>query len=152
MSILIMSMLHTHTYKAKIHTVPSLVFPVEATELDLRTQHLFLLLLFTPDWPNCFDVSISWALPLSAIIIIPCSYKAEIWNVHSFALISQVASYSNSNWSLLFETAEKFDYFHLMVQFLCIPILFWQPTQLIYHPSALKTSVHLYIGCLHRPT
>lgn len=58
----------------------------------------------------------------------------------------------------MFETGGKLDNFHgewrtqcppaySTVSFLFIPILFWQETQLVHHPSVLKTSVYyLYIG------
>lgn len=74
---------------------------MEAIELGLRTQHL--LFFPSPDWPSCFD----GITTLSAINILPYSYRAGMCDVHSFALLSQVASYLNSSWSLLFETGGK---------------------------------------------
>lgn len=102
------------SFKAKIHTVPSPIFPSGSHRAGLENTAL----IFAFSLQSWLTQLFWWHYPLNTIKVLPCSYRAEICDVHSFALISQVASYSNSNWSLLFETGGKPYYFHFMVQFL----------------------------------
>lgn len=111
-------------FKAKIHTVPSPIFIVEATELGLRT------LIFAFSFQSWLTQLFWWHYPLNTINVRPCSYRAETCDVHSLALISQVASYSNSNWWLLIETGGKLYYFHFMVQFLFFSVQSFSGRQL----------------------
>lgn len=121
----------------------------------------FWLFLSNPDWSVNLMCPFLWRSSWMPSTYFHGFYGAEAHEVYSFTLISQEASYSDSTGSITFVGnrwkiwlilwgVRNLGFPALLVWFLFISVLFLA-AQSMHHPSALKTSVHLYIGCLHRP-